>query len=208
MKSNIIQFRNFDIHVSKDVFSPRDDIDIYQKIFKNLIRDDKDFDLLELGTGSGFISVAIAKEYKNVNITATDISLDALQNAKENSERNNVNINIKFIESSWFSSLENKKYNIIVSNPPYLSKKNSKYYQSLNDPDISLYSKEDGLFDIFSIMLESKSYLKQNSYLILEHSHNQTLFMKSFSSQCGLQYIYSEKDVMGFNRISVYSNFI
>ena len=208
MKSNIIQFRNFDIHVSKDVFSPRDDIDIYQKVFKNLIRDDKDFDLLELGTGSGFISIAIAKEYKNVNITATDISLNALQNAKENSERNNVNINIKFIESSWFSSLENKKYNIIVSNPPYLSKKNSKYYQSLNDPDISLYSKEDGLFDIFSIMLESKSYLKQNSYLILEHSHNQTLFMKNFSSHCGLQYIYSEKDVMGFNRISVYSNFI
>ncbi len=208
MKSNIIQFEKFNIHVSKDVFYPREDIDIYQKIFRNLIKNDRDFDLLELGTGTGLISIAIAKEYSSIKITATDISQNALQNAKENAERNKVIENIKFIKSNWFSNLEDKEFNIIVSNPPYLSKKNSKHYQGLYDPDNSLYSKDDGLYDIFAIMYESKNYLKKNSYLIIEHSHNQTLYLKNFSSKCGLNYNFTMKDLIGFNRITVFSNFI
>ena len=208
MKSNLIQFEKFNIHVSKDVFCPREDIDIYQKIFRNLIKNDREFDLLELGTGTGLISIAIAKEYGSVNVTATDISLNALQNAKENAERNKVSKNIKFIKSNWFSNLEDKKYNIIVSNPPYLSKKNAKHYQSLDDPDISLYSKNDGLYDIYTIMLESKDHFKENSYLVIEHSHNQTLELKNFTSKCNLCYNFTKKDILGFNRISVFSNFI
>ena len=208
MKSNIIQFEKFDIRVSEDVFYPREDIDIYQNIFRDLIKNDGDFDLLELGTGTGLISIAIAKEYNNIKITATDISLNALQNAKENAKRNKVNENIKFIKSNWFLNLENKEYNIIVSNPPYLSKKNSKHYQGLDDPDTSLYSKDNGLYDIFAIMFEAKNYLKKNSYLIIEHSHNQTLYLKNFSSKCGLNYNFTMKDLIGFNRITVFSNFI
>ena len=208
MKSNLIQFEKFNIHVSKDVFCPREDIDIYRKIFRNLIKNDREFDLLELGTGTGLISIAIAKEYSSVNVTATDISLNALQNAKENAERNKVSKNIKFIKSNWFSNLEDKKYNIIVSNPPYLSKKNAKHYHSLDDPDISLYSKNDGLYDIYTIMLESKDHFKENSYLVIEHSHNQTLELKNFASKCNLYYNFTKKDILGFNRISVFSNFI
>ena len=208
MKSNTIQFDKFNIHVSKDVFCPREDIDIYQKIFRNLIKNDRKFDLLELGTGTGLISIAIAKEYNSINVTATDISLNALQNAQENAERNKVKNNIKFIKSNWFSSLEDKKYDIIVSNPPYLSEKNAKHYQNLDDPDISLYSKDDGLYDIFTIMLESKNYLKENSYLVIEHSHNQTLELKNFAPKCDLRYNLTKKDMVGFNRISVFSNFI
>ena len=125
MKSNIIEFEKFKIKTSDNIFYPREDIDIYPKALKKIIK--KNNKILELGTGTGAISISLAKNFKNVKITATDINLSAIKIAKKNAEINNVEHIIKFKKSNWFSNIDNIKYDFIIANPPYLAKKKILY---------------------------------------------------------------------------------
>ena len=208
MKYKNKEFDKFKISIRGNVFLPRDNIFMYQKILERLGADERNFNLLELGTGTGAISISLAKSFKNAEIVATDISNSALKNAKENAKMNKVNNRIDFKKSNWFYNLNEEKYDYIVSNPPYLSKENSKHYQNLSDPESSLYSKKRGVHDIFQIMKNCRKFMKKKSFLIIEHSHSQTLQIKSFSFLSDLNFINVEKDEFGFNRISVFSNFI
>ena len=208
MKYKNKEFDKFNINLGRNVFIPRDNIFMYQKIIKRLGADERNFNLLELGTGTGAISISLAKSFKSAEIVATDISNSALKNAKENAKINKVDNRIDFKKSNWFYNLNEEKYDYIVSNPPYLSKENSQHYQNLSDPKNSLYSKNRGVYDIFEIMKNCRKFMKKKSFLIIEHSHNQTLKIKSFSLLNGLNFINTEKDEFGFNRISIFSNFI
>jgi len=206
MKSNLIEFGKFKLKTSKDVFSPRVDIEIFPKAIKNLLKSYNK--IIELGTGTGAISIAIAKNFENIDILATDINQKALTIAKYNAQMNKVSNKIKFINSNWFSKIDAKKekFDFIITNPPYLSKKNKIYYSELIDPNNSLYSDNDGLADIQKIIKKSVHYLKDDSYLIIEHSHYQTLLIKEYAYNNNLKYVESLKDNLGFNRISIFSN--
>tara|TARA_B100000768_G_scaffold80204_1_gene76227 strand:+ start:1435 stop:2055 length:621 start_codon:yes stop_codon:yes gene_type:complete len=204
MKSNIIEFEKFKLKTTKDVFFPRDDIEIFPRALKNIIKIDSK--ILELGTGTGAISIAMAKNFNNIKIVATDINSSALRIAKENAIINKVDKIIDFKKSNWFSKIEENKFDFIVSNPPYLSKKNSKYYTELTDPENSLYAKNNGLDDIYKIFELGVNYLNKNSYIVIEHSHNQTLTLKDHSKKYNLRLLKSEKDILGFNRVSIFSN--
>ncbi|MFL2560138.1 MAG: HemK family protein methyltransferase [Gammaproteobacteria bacterium] len=204
MKSNIIEFEKFKIKTSDNIFYPREDIDIYPKALKNIIK--KNNKILELGTGTGAISISLAKNFKNVKITATDINLSAIKIAKKNAEINNVEHIIKFKKSNWFSNIDNIKYDFIIANPPYLAKKNSIHYAELLDPNNSLYANNDGLADIYKIIKLGINYLNKNSFIIIEHSHNQTLLLKEYAKKYNLNLVNTEKDNLGFNRVSVFLN--
>ena len=121
MKSNIIEFEKFKLKTAQDVFFPRDDIEIFPRALRNIIKIDSK--ILELGTGTGAISIAMAKNFNNIKIVATDINSSALRIAKENAILNKVDKIIEFKKSNWFSKIEENKFDFIVSNPPYLSKK-------------------------------------------------------------------------------------
>ena len=177
MKSNILEFESFKIKTHENVFSPRHDIGIYSEALKGIIK--KNNKILELGTGTGAISISLAKSFNSISILATDINPYAIKIAKQNAHINEVEEIISFKKSNWFSDIPIEKYDFIVTNPPYLSKKNSIFYSNLSDPRSSLYAENNGLEDIFSIMKNSINYLNLNSYLIIEHSHNQTLFLKN-----------------------------
>ena len=204
MKSNIIEFDKFRIKISKDVFIPREDVEIFPNILKKVIK--KENNILELGTGTGAISIAIAKNFNNTKILATDINSAALKIALKNAKLNNVEHIIKFKKSNWFSNIKNIKFDFIICNPPYLSKKNSPYYNDLQDPENSLYSENNGIKDIINILNSGKNYLNKNSYFLIEHSHNQTLILKEYASKNNLNLILSHKDNLGFNRVSLFSN--
>ena len=204
MKSNIIEFEKFKIKTSNNVFCPREDIEIFPIALKNIIK--KENKILELGTGTGAISISIAKNFKNVKITATDINSTAIKIAKQNAKINNVENIIEFKKSNWFENIGEIKYDFIITNPPYLAKKNSKYYTELLDPNSSLYSNNNGLDDIYKIIKLSVNYLNKNSFIIMEHSHNQTLFLKEYAKKYNLNLIKTEKDSLGFNRVSVFLN--
>ena len=204
MKSNILEFERFKIKTHQNVFSPRHDIGIYSEALKGIIK--KNNKILELGTGTGAISISLAKSFNSISILATDINPYAIKIAKQNARINEVEEIISFKKSNWFSDIPIEKYDFIVTNPPYLSKKNSIFYSNLSDPRSSLYAENNGLENIFSIMKNSINYLNVNSYLIIEHSHNQTLFLKNYGIHLGLKFVKSQKDDLGFNRILILSN--
>ena len=206
MKSNIIEFEKFVIKTDRNVFSPREDVEIFPKALKSIIREKSK--ILELGTGTGAISISVAKNFKDVAITATDINLSALKIARYNAKINKVDNIIKFKESNWFSNIQTERYDFIITNPPYLEKKNSGFYMELSDPENSLYATNKGLDDIYKIIRLGVNFLKKNSYIIIEHSHNQTLALKEYSARYKLQLIKSEKDSLGLNRVSIFSNSI
>tara|TARA_X000000368_G_scaffold110935_1_gene86325 strand:+ start:573 stop:1193 length:621 start_codon:yes stop_codon:yes gene_type:complete len=204
MKSNIIEFEKFKIETDNKVFSPRIDIEIFVQAIQGIIR--KDSKILELGTGTGAISIALAKNYKDISILATDINKFAIKIAKKNSEINKVDKIIDFKESNWFSNIKDNKYDFIITNPPYIPKENSSIFSKLSDPKDSLYSNKNGLADIYTIIENSLNYLNNNSYLLIEHAHYQTLILKEYAKKFGFSHIKSQKDDLGFNRISIFLN--
>jgi release factor glutamine methyltransferase len=204
MKSNIIEFEKFKIETNNKVFSPRIDVEIFVQAIQGIIR--KDSKILELGTGTGAISIALAKNYKDISILATDINKFAVKIAKKNSEINKVDKIINFKESNWFSNIEDNKYDFIITNPPYISKENSSIFSKLSDPNNSLYANKNGLADIYNIIENSLNYLSNNSYLLIEHAHYQTLIIKEYARKFGFSYVKSQKDDLGFNRVSIFLN--
>ena len=204
MKSNIIEFEKFKIETNNKVFSPRIDVEIFVQAIQGIIR--KDSKILELGTGTGAISIALAKNYKDISILATDINKFAIKIAKKNSEINKVDKIIDFKESNWFSNVKDNKYDFIITNPPYIPKENSSVFSKLSDPSNSLYANKNGLADIYTIIKNSLNYLNNNSYLLIEHAHYQTLILREYAKKFGFSHIKSQKDDLGFNRISIFLN--
>ncbi|MBU4690739.1 peptide chain release factor N(5)-glutamine methyltransferase [Mycoplasma zalophi] len=125
----------------------------------------KDSEVLDLGTGTGFIGLAIKKNI-NCKVTLIDKNKKALKMAKKNAEFNNLDVEI--FKSNWFSNVY-KKYDLIVANPPYLDKsKLKKQDRPKFDPSYALYAKNNGLKDYIKILKDYKKFLKPNGILIFE----------------------------------------
>ena len=130
--------------------------------------------MLELGTGSGAIAIAIASEKPMLNIKATDIKAAALKIARHNTDSYKIK-NIEFIKSDWFCNIKKYDYDLIVSNPPYISNNDPCLKNSgiKFEPTSALISGQDGLDDLKKIIQKSSYYLKNNGWLIVEHAYNQ-----------------------------------
>lgn len=155
-------FYKYDFIINKKVLIPRFDT---EQIIEIALENTKKGDVLEIGSGSGIIGICLKLENKNLNIDQVDISKNALKITKLNNKIHNTNNNV--FRSDLFKNI-NKKYDLIISNPPYLDKtdyvsKNTKY-----EPKIALYSKNKG-FEIIERMIKNfQNYLKPNGILLLE----------------------------------------
>lgn len=140
----------------------------YDNIFKpNNIK------VLDLGTGSGAIALALKNEEKAMDVYATDISEDALEIARLNAKENNLDV--KFSKGSWFDAVDPKmKFDIIVSNPPYLM--NNEYVEDIvknNEPHVALYGGDDGLDFYKEILKNASNYLNKDKFIIaFEHGYD------------------------------------
>ena len=178
--TGIQEFMKLNFLVTKDVLIPRPDTEI---LVEEVIRKAENISnpvILDLCTGSGAIAVSLAKYIKNVHICAVDISSKALEIAKKNAELNGVKNNIEFIESNLFDKIKEKKFDIIVSNPPYIEtetiKTLSKDVQS--EPKIALDGGKDGL-DFYRKIADSGSkYLNRQGYICLEIGYNQRIAVR------------------------------
>ncbi len=168
-----VDFYGYKINVNKNVLIPRFEteelvestIKYVQKNFKLPI------DILEVGTGSGCISIALKKELKNVNITATDISKNTLEVAKENAKENNAQI--EFICTNIYDGI-NKKFDCVISNPPYISKEEQIMdivYN--NEPHNALFADNNGLFFYEEILKNISKVLKEKFIICFEIGMNQ-----------------------------------
>lgn len=169
------EFMKLNFLVTKDVLIPRADTEILVEKVIEIAEKIANPTILDLCTGSGAIAVSLAKYVKNVHICATDISPKAIEIAKTNAELNGVKNNIEFIESNLFDKLKGKKFDIIVSNPPYIEadtiKTLSKDVQ--NEPKLALDGGKDGLDFYRRISEDGHKFLNRQGYLCLEIGYNQ-----------------------------------
>lgn len=161
------------LKVDKRVLIPRPETEeLVEKTLK-IIKDRfyGNIDILDLGTGSGCIPITLKKELPNANVSAIDISLDALEVAKENATINKVDIN--FIHSDMFDNATGR-YDVIISNPPYI-----RYDEKImdivknNEPHLALYAKDRGLYFYDNILQNCSNYLKDNFLIAFEIGEEQ-----------------------------------
>lgn len=168
-----VNFFGYTIDVNKNVLIPRFET---EELVENTIKYINckfklPIDILEVGTGSGCISIALKKELKNVDITATDISKEALEVAINNSKKNNVQID--FINTNIFDNVSSK-YDCIISNPPYIS-----YDEEImdivynNEPKLALFASNNGLYYYEEILKNAKRILKDKYLICFEIGMNQ-----------------------------------
>ena len=195
-----VEFYNSVINVNENVLIPRFEtellVDKLVKYVKNKFNDN--INILDMCTGSGCIAISLKKEI-DCNIDAVDISKGALEVAKENAKINNVNIN--FIESNLFDKV-NSKYNVIVSNPPYIS-----YSEDImeivknNEPNIALYAEDNGLYFYKEILNSIKKYLEKDFIIAFEIGMNQAdNIVKTINDNISNVIVSVEKDYNDRNR--------
>ncbi|MBR6034079.1 MAG: peptide chain release factor N(5)-glutamine methyltransferase [Clostridia bacterium] len=164
------EFMKLDFYVDENVLIPRPDTEI---LVEEVIKRIKTGDILDLCTGSGAIAISLAKYLKGANVTASDISEGALNVARTNAKKNEVDIT--FIKSDLFESLQNKKFDVIVSNPPYIETNTIKTLNKdvQQEPIIALDGGLDGLDFYKRIIANALYYLKPKGLLALEIGYNQ-----------------------------------
>ena len=178
--SHLVGFEYFydrKFKVTKDVLSPRMETEeLIYRVIEYVKSTKKDsIKILDLCTGSGIIAITLKKELelKSVEIIASDISGEAIEVAKENAELNNADI--KFIQSDIFNDID-EKFDIIVSNPPYIDRKDKITMKTnvLNyDPHLALFAEEEGMYFYRKIVEEAKNHLKDSGVIFFEIGHDQ-----------------------------------
>ena len=203
-----VSFYGYTINVNKNVLIPRfeteelveNTLQYINKHFKGNIK------VLEIGTGSGCISIALKKENNNLDITSTDISKKALKVAKNNAKENNVNIN--FINTNIYDGI-NDKFDIIISNPPYISKE-EKIMDIVynNEPHIALFADNNGLYFYEEILKNIKSIIKDKYLIAFEIGEKQGKSLKKLSERyLSDSNIIVKKDMQNRDRMVFIHNF-
>lgn len=195
-------FWNQKLYVTKDTLIPRADTEVLvSTVLYDIVNKNADIKILDLGTGTGAIALALAAELANSQVVAVDLHQQTLNVAKKNARVNNIT-NVKFIQSSWYTSLDDGKFDIIVSNPPYISLTDTNIDQSVKDyePVESLFAKDNGLADIKIIISQASNFLKQNGCIYIEHGFTQANAVTALFSQYNFTDINTIKDLNNNDR--------
>jgi release factor glutamine methyltransferase len=168
------KFYDMEFHINSNVLIPRQDTELLVDLIIEKYDKQRKIDILDLGTGSGAIGIVLGNKFKNANILLSDISLNAIDIAKKNILRHKLR-NISVIQSDWFTKIPKKKFEVIVSNPPYIDKSDEhlKDKALIYEPQEALISKQEGYADIIEIIKISPKFLKPNGTLYIEHGYNQ-----------------------------------
>lgn len=204
--TNKQEFMNLEFYVDENVLIPQPDTETLVEEVINIAKDNKGkLKILDMCTGSGCIGISLAKNITNSDITMTDISKNALNIAKINCEKNEIKNNVEFKESNMFKNIS-KKYDIIVSNPPYIQKNIIKTLPKnvQKEPLIALDGGEDGL-DFYKILVdEAYKFLNDEGYLCLEIGYDQKEeVIKLLNDNENYKEICCKKDLSGNDRIIV-----
>jgi release factor glutamine methyltransferase len=198
------EFYGIEYKTSQYTLDPRTEteliIDIFKKYYKNL---DENLSILDLGSGTGCIGLTILSIYKNANCEFVDISAKALNVARKNAIFLNLFDRCNFTVSNWFCNVV-ECYDVIVSNPPYVSTKFKLEKETRFDPKISLYSKNDGMEAYEKILPNAHTFLNKNGKFIIEIGFDQKEKIICLKHQ--LKLVEIAKDISGICRTCVFEN--
>lgn len=198
--------RTFKVHY--DVLIPRADTEILiEKVLSKINMYDS-CDLLDLGCGTGIIGITLALERPLSKVTLVDQSDNALKNTTDN-QLFHQSSNIMIQKSDWFNSLDQTKFDVIVSNPPYLKESDPHLVGDLeHEPIDALVSGPTGQEVIHHIIGNANNYMKHQGWLFIEHGYNQAEIVKDLFKKNGYQYIENAKDIHGVPRVTFGQNSI
>lgn len=197
------EFYGLGFTVTPAVLIPRPETELLVDLSLERIPLDSPCRVLDLGTGSGAIALAIAKHRPLASITAVDISADAVAVAKTNAAQLNVN-NVRILEGNWFCELGQERFDLIVSNPPYVAEGDPHLSQGdlRYEPDWALTAGGAGLECIESIVASAPAHLAANGMLLLEHGYDQAQACRDLLSKTGFVGVFSLPDLAGILRVS------
>lgn len=200
------EFMKMDFYVNNHVLIPRPDTEVLVEEVIQIAKKINAKKILDLCTGSGAIAVSFAKYIEGSEVTATDISREALEIAEINAKKHQVDKQIAFLQSDLFADLPKEKYDIIVSNPPYIKKEIIKTLDEevQKEPYIALDGGKDGLDFYRKIIHQSYEFLKYRGYLCLEIGYDQKIDVIELIEQ-EEKYVgtYGKKDLYGNDRVIV-----
>lgn len=201
------EFMGLDFYVQEGVLIPRPDTEVLVEEVIELGKNKGTINILDIGTGSGAITVSLAKYLDNAKVTSVDISDIALEIGKKNAISNSVDDRINFIKSDLFTNIDKDiKFDIIVSNPPYIKRevietldKQVKDYEPYN----ALEGGIDGLDFYRSITTQAKNYLNKGGILAYEVGHDQSEDVSKLMEEDGYTNIYTRKDLQQIDRVVI-----
>ena len=211
--TGVKEFWTLALNVNPDVLIPRPETETLVELAIEYLSDNVNnfttkYNLIDLGTGSGAIALAIADNFKEkIKVIATDKSIKALEVAKLNATKLNIE-NVIFKSGDWFSALqeldsEDRKFNCIVSNPPYIACDDKHLDGEIRfEPKSALEAGEKGLDDLFSIIEKAPDYLLPGGCLLLEIGHSQGQEVLAKLEQHGFTNCHITKDLAGLDRVA------
>ena len=199
------EFYAFSFKTTKDTLDPRPETELLIDLFKRYHLDNsQSLQILDLGAGTGCIGITLLKFFPNAVCCFSDISEKALSVAQENATRHQVLNRSEFVQSDWFENI-NKKFDAIISNPPYVATSYELDRETLYDPEIALFAGNDGMDAYRNILPNASKYLKLDGLLFLEIGYDQSEKIKQIPSE--LKLIRIEHDLAGIKRACIFRFF-
>ena len=197
------EFWSLDLQVTPDVLIPRPETELLVELALQRIPLRAAMEVADLGTGSGAIALALARERPLATLLATDASAAALAVARHNAQRLNIG-NITFAHGDWCAALREDKFDLIVSNPPYIAASDPHLNQGdlRYEPQSALASGAQGLDAIRAIIAAARANLRPDASLLLEHGYDQGVVVRGLFEQSGFTEIFTACDLEGRERVS------
>lgn len=199
------EFWSLDFIVTPDVLIPRADTELLVEVVLENMEDRKNLRVLDLGTGSGAIALSLAHERPDISVIATDISAESIHIAKLNAKNLQIT-NIEFALGGWYEALDaNIRFDIIVSNPPYIAQFDPHLSQGdlRFEPSRALVSGINGMDALKHIIANAPNYLEKDGMIFLEHGYDQAQLVTNELAKAGFTNITSFKDLAGIPRVTV-----
>jgi release factor glutamine methyltransferase len=191
-------FYGLKLAVDKRVLDPRDDTETLVDWALELATAASK--IVDLGTGSGAIALAMQSKLLKAQVHATDASADALAVAQANAAKHKLPV--QFHQGSWLAAVAGQKFDLIVSNPPYIAAADPHLAALTHEPLQALASGADGLEDIRTIIVQAPAHLNQGGWLLLEHGYDQAAAVRDLLEKSGFTHVASRKDLADIERCS------
>ncbi len=197
------EFWSLKFAVNEQVLIPRPDTELLVELSLDFIRKSQASRVLDLGTGSGILAICLAKECPHLQITACDISPQALVVAQKNADQHQVS-HIQFLQSNWFDSIPPTNFDLIISNPPYIAENDPHLKQPdlSYEPQIALVADKQGLADIERLIQTAPRFLRASGALMLEHGYNQADYVQRLFERNHFKNIQTFNDLSGNPRVT------